>query len=103
MAEETGAAIPAVPVQDSLRRIPTQRGHYPVDRGFYRAVQTPQCFDAEMFYQAITKSASTEWLDDATMYEAAGFGVTLVSGESTNLKITTAFDLQIAEALLGSK
>lgn len=100
MAEETGAAIPAIPVQDSLRRIPTQGGHYPVDRGFYRAVQTPQCFDATQFNQAISQAEATEWLDDATMYEAAGFGVTLVTGEVTNLKITTAFDLQIAEALM---
>lgn len=87
------AAVPTVPVADSLRR----RGAA-VDRAEFAAVQTPQGFRAAALRAAHV--AGAEATDDATLVEAAGGRVVLVDGESGNIKITTPADLRMAEALL---
>ena len=87
------AAVPTVPVADSLRR----RGAA-VDRSEFAAVQTPQGFRAAALRAA--HAAGAEATDDATLVEAAGGRVVLVDGEPGNIKITHPADLQIAEALL---
>lgn len=88
------AAVPTVPVADSLRR----RGAA-VDRAEFAAVQTPQGFRAAALRAA--HAAEAEATDDATLVEAAGGRVMLVDGEPGNIKITTPADLRMAEALLG--
>ena len=88
------AAVPTVPVADSLRR----RGAA-VDRAEFAAVQTPQGFRAAALRAA--HAAGAEATDDATLVEAAGGRVVLVDGEPGNIKITTPADLRMAEALLG--
>lgn len=88
------AAVPTVPVADSLRR----RGAA-VDRAEFAAVQTPQGFRAAALRAAHATGA--EATDDATLVEAAGGRVVLVEGEPGNIKITTPADLRMAEALLG--
>ena len=87
------AAVPTVPVSDSLRR----RGSA-VDRAEFAAVQTPQGFRAAVLRAAHAAGASAT--DDATLVEAAGGRVVEVEGEPANIKITTPADLQMAEALL---
>lgn len=88
------AAVPTVPVADSLRR----RGGA-VDRAEFAAVQTPQGFRAAALRAA--HAAGAEATDDATLVEAAGGRVVLVDGEPANIKITHPADLRMAEALLG--
>ena len=64
------------------------------------AVQTPQCFDLALVKPAFDVEFSSNFTDDATVFERAGHTVHLVEGENTNLKITTPADLKIAEALM---
>lgn len=100
-AEQTGAALPACPVTDSLRFLGEDDTNEAVDRARYRAVQTPQTFDLERLHRAYEQPFSPLFTDDASVYEAAGLGaITLVEGEETNIKLTTPRDLLLADLLL---
>jgi 2-C-methyl-D-erythritol 4-phosphate cytidylyltransferase / 2-C-methyl-D-erythritol 2,4-cyclodiphosphate synthase len=103
-ARETGAALPATPVSDTVKRSADGRDtRETVDRRELYGVQTPQIFDAELLREAY-RSAQREGFsgtDDASYVERLGHPVRLVPGEKTNLKITVAEDLRMAEALLG--
>ena len=70
-------------------------------RGDYRLVQTPQVFEASLLKDAYAQPYREAFTDDASVVEAAGHEVTLVEGNRENIKITTPFDLAVAEALLG--
>src|SRR3546814_337962 len=87
------AAVPVVPVTDTLREV----GAGTVDRGRFVAVQTPQAFRARVLRAA--HEGEPEGTDDASLVEAAGGKVVLVDGVVSNIKITTAVDLQVAELL----
>ena len=88
------AVVPAIPVSDTIRR----RGGGTVDRSELLAVQTPQGFKAEVLRAA--HAAEGDGTDDASLAEAAGYEVTVVDGEATNVKITTAADLVVAAVRL---
>jgi len=98
-AEMYGAAIPVFEMVESVRQI-TENGSKSVDRNAYKLVQTPQIFDAGMLKKAYEQPFSALFTDDASVVEASGQKVELVEGNRENIKITTAFDLQIAETLL---
>jgi 2-C-methyl-D-erythritol 4-phosphate cytidylyltransferase len=91
--EGADAAVPVVPVTDSLRHV---EGHA-VDRHSFVAVQTPQGFRAAALRRAHAGAADAT--DDASLVEAAGGTVVLVEGDPSNLKITTPIDLSVAELL----
>ena len=93
VAAGADAAVPAVPVTDTLRAI---RGGS-VDRAAFVAVQTPQAFPADALRAA--HAGGVEASDDASLVEAAGGRVVLVDGDPANLKITTTVDLAVAELL----
>jgi 2-C-methyl-D-erythritol 4-phosphate cytidylyltransferase len=95
-AQEKKAVIPVIPVVETLRHI--TEGTKP--RGEYRLVQTPQCFDIQLLKAANKQPYNDGFTDDASVVEAFGFDVTLVEGNRENIKITTPFDMTIAEALL---
>lgn len=97
-ARQSGAAIPVIPVVDSLREF-TGSGSRPVDRSRYLAVQTPQVFNYEVLKKAYGQPYTPLFTDDASVVEAAGYPVVTVSGNRENIKITTPFDLLVAEAL----
>ena len=94
-ARRTGAAIPVVPVVDTLRHTSGAT----VPRSEYRLVQTPQAFGAQLLHEAYRQDYTPAFTDDASVVEAAGHVVTLVEGNRENIKITTPFDLVVAEAL----
>ena len=71
-----------------------------VPRDDYRLVQTPQTFDIQLLKSANHQPYNDGFTDDASVVEAFGFGITLVEGNRENIKITTPFDMTIAEALL---
>ena len=98
-ARQYGAALPVLPVTDTLRRV-TDDGGYNVQRTNYRTVQTPQAFDAQLLKQAFRQTYSDAFTDDASVVEAMGHKVTMVDGNRENIKLTTPFDLIIAEAML---
>ena len=99
VASSHGAAIPVLPVVESLRRI-TPEGSAAVNREEYVSVQTPQVFRSEIIYEAYQQGYSLHFTDDASVVEAAGFPVKLVQGNPENIKITTPQDLAVAQFLL---
>jgi 2-C-methyl-D-erythritol 4-phosphate cytidylyltransferase len=94
VADGADAAVPGVPVDDTLRA----RAGGVVDRDGLVAVQTPQAFRAAALRAA--HAGDAEATDDASLVEAAGGKVVVVDGSPTNLKITRPTDLVVAEALL---
>ncbi len=101
-AEEHGAAIPVVPISSSVREL-TDEGSQPLDRSRLRAVQTPQCFRVPLLRRAFELPYDPAFTDEATLVERLGVDVHLVEGEDLNIKVTTPFDLQVAEGVLGAK
>lgn len=100
-ASRSGAAVPVVPMIDSLREADAE-GSRPVDRSRYFAVQTPQVFDAALLCEAYRQPYSPRFTDDASVVEALGRKVKMVPGSRENIKLTTPFDLLLAEALFRS-
>ena len=91
------AVIPVTPVVETLRHIPTQKN---VMRSDYCLVQTPQTFDIQLLKAANRQPYSEAFTDDASVVEAFGYPVAMVDGNRENIKITTPFDLKIAETLI---
>jgi 2-C-methyl-D-erythritol 4-phosphate cytidylyltransferase len=102
LAEETGAAIPATEVSDSVRWFDNNTNR-PFPREKIRLVQTPQVFRSELILQAYQQSYEPRFTDDASVVEAFGQSVTLTKGNPENIKITTPIDLIIAEAILKAR
>lgn len=98
-AHRSGAAIPTVPVVPSIREV-TADGSKALDRSRLLAVQTPQCFHADLLRKAFALPYDPAFTDEATMVERLGVKVELVEGEDRNIKVTTPLDLRMAEALL---
>ncbi len=92
-ARRTGAAVPVVPVVETLRHVTGGT----VPRGDYRLVQTPQTFDIALLRRAYEQDYTDAFTDDASVVEALGHDVTLVEGNRENIKITTPWDLKVAE------
>lgn len=95
-AREKKAVIPVVPVVETLRHITD--GTKP--RNEYRLVQTPQCFDIQLLKAANRQPYNDGFTDDASVVEAFGFENTLVEGNRENIKITTPYDIVVAEAII---
>ena len=100
MAEEEYTAIPVVPVTSTLRHIDPRGGGFNVDRSLYREVQTPQVFDITLARQAFNQPDRSQFTDDSSVIESLGCKVSIVEGNRENIKITTPFDLTIAEAII---
>lgn len=107
-ARETGAAVPAVPVADTVK-VAGEDGavERTLDRSRLWAAQTPQVFRHDLLLRAhreVTADPSTAlragFTDDAAMLEALGGRVRLFPGSSLNIKVTNHEDLRLAEALL---
>lgn len=98
-ARDDFATIPVVPVTDTLRYIDRGHGHN-VLRDHFRSVQTPQCFDISLAKQAFDQPYRETFTDDASVIESLGCQVTMVEGNRQNLKLTTPFDMMIAELLI---
>lgn len=101
-AAKNNAAIPVVPLIDSLRE-KDEQGTHPVDRSRYFTVQTPQVFKSDLLLKAYSQPFSSFFTDDASVVEAMGEKVHIVPGNRENIKITTPFDLLIAEALFANR
>ena len=71
-----------------------------VPRDQYRLVQTPQTFDIQLLKAANKQPYNDGFTDDASVVESFGHKITLVEGNRENIKITTPYDLKIAEVLI---
>jgi 2-C-methyl-D-erythritol 4-phosphate cytidylyltransferase len=100
-AEKTGAAILAIPVSGTLKRVGADsRITQTVDRKGLWEAQTPQVFRRELLLEADSKRAGFPATDEAQLVERLGHPVTVVPGSPINLKITTREDFRLAEQAL---
>lgn len=106
-AREKKAVIPVIPVVETVRKILPENPDIPdnptsitVPRDQYRLVQTPQTFDIQLLKAANRQPYNDGFTDDASVVESYGHRITLVEGNRENIKITTPYDLKIAEVLI---
>ena len=100
-AERSGAAILAIPVAGTLKRV---RGDHTIEETVSREAlweaQTPQVFRRQLLLDAYAARAGFQATDEAQLIERAGQAVTVVRGSPVNLKITSQEDLRLAEQAL---
>jgi 2-C-methyl-D-erythritol 4-phosphate cytidylyltransferase len=101
-AVETGAAILAVPIKDTVKRVVQKQVEETIDRSSLWAVQTPQAFRLSIVKEAHEKAAEEKWIgtDDASLVERIGQNVAIVMGDYHNIKLTTSDDLLFGQAIL---
>ena len=92
------AVIPVIPVVETVRLLKSE-GSITVPRDQYRLVQTPQTFDIQLLKAANRQPYNDGFTDDASVVESYGHAITLVEGNRENIKITTPYDIIVAEAL----
>lgn len=97
-ARTAKAVIPVIPVVETVRHLEGE-GSVTVPRGDYRLVQTPQTFDIQLLKAANRQPYHDGFTDDASVVESYGHSITLVEGNRENIKITTPYDIIVAEAL----
>jgi len=114
-ARKSGAALAAIPARDTVKRSgPATAGHY-VSQADSRFVaetlareeiflaQTPQAFRRDVLERALAAADGMEATDEAALAERAGYRVEIVTGEATNIKLTTPEDLPIADTIARKK
>lgn len=104
-AAKSGAAIPACPVEATIKEVMDNTVIRTVDRASLYEAQTPQVFDAELLkkaYENLKNLDQSKISDDSQLVEALGHKVTIVEADSSNIKITRQSDIAIAEAILKS-
>lgn len=92
------AVIPVIGVVETVRHLIGEESET-VPRDQYKLVQTPQVFDASLLCHAYEQEFTELFTDDASVVEALGEKVYLVEGNRENVKLTTPFDLKLAEML----
>lgn len=98
-ARETGAAIAAVPITDTVKIVKNNKVKQTVPRHVLWAAQTPQVFRYDIITEAHSKVTS-DATDDASLVEQIKYKVVICPGAKDNIKITTPDDIIIAESLL---
>ncbi|MCK4336890.1 MAG: 2-C-methyl-D-erythritol 4-phosphate cytidylyltransferase [Candidatus Aminicenantes bacterium] len=101
-AKKFGAAVPAIPIRDTIKRSDGRWILRTEDRSMLYRTQTPQGFQFEILEKALrtAREQSLDGTDEASLVENMGIQVSLVPGDPENIKITTPLDLKIIEALL---
>jgi 2-C-methyl-D-erythritol 4-phosphate cytidylyltransferase len=98
------AVVPVLPVADTVKRVdPAGFVVATPDRADLRIVQTPQGFRADVLRRAYAAYPDDSSTDDAGLVERLGIPVTTIPGHPHALKITTPFDLTIAEAIFATR
>lgn len=98
--DEADAAIPAVPIGETIKRVEEDRVLETLDRSGLWTAQTPQAFRTEILKKAHAGGGDAAVTDDAQLVEAVGGRVAVVPGHPTNIKITNREDFDLAEAIL---
>ena len=96
-----GAVIPVLPVPDTVKKIEDDKVVETMNREILKRVQTPQCFRVDWIQEAYHQAYQDGCVqtDDAALVERLGHPVHAIPGEVTNIKITTYWDLNIAETI----
>lgn len=114
LAAVNKSAVAAVRLKESIRMTDqaslsegslagSQESTKAMDRSRFRVIQTPQTFDVQLIKKAYQISENPSLTDDASIAEQSGHVISLFEGNYHNIKITTAEDLILAEALLRGK
>jgi 2-C-methyl-D-erythritol 4-phosphate cytidylyltransferase len=98
-AIDKGNAIPCVLIKDSLRKINSDNNEY-ANREEFRAIQTPQTFQIDSIKKAFEQPYHESFTDEASVLENMGESINLIHGIDENIKITTPFDLKMAEIII---
>ena len=103
-ARAHGAAILVAPVTDTIKQVDDRSVLRTLDRGGLRRALTPQCFRYELLREAYNHADVNDpsLTDESALVEQLGKRVSIVEGSARNIKITTAEDLAIAEAILAA-
>lgn len=104
-AAECGAAAPAVPVHDTIKRAAGGLVEETLNREELFAVQTPQVFEPSLIKAALQKAAEegAALTDDCAAVERLGMTVCLTRGSDENIKITTPADLNLGLGILNGR
>jgi 2-C-methyl-D-erythritol 4-phosphate cytidylyltransferase len=101
-AEKSGAAVPVIDVNESVRSI-DDSGNKALNRALIKLVQTPQCFQYNLMRLAFEQTYSDRFTDCASVIETNGTKITLVEGNEENIKITRPQDLALADWYLANQ
>jgi 2-C-methyl-D-erythritol 4-phosphate cytidylyltransferase len=93
------AVVPVLKLKESIRQT-NENSTNAVDRSNYRLVHTPQCFHVDVLRQAYQQDYHDKVTDDACLVEELGYTIHLVESNEENIKLTTQFDLLIAETIV---
>lgn len=101
-AAQHGAAAPAIPLKDTVKRAKNSVVLETPVRSELFAIQTPQVFEHGLILGALEKAVADEAdiTDDCSAVERLGMSVCLTSGSEENIKLTTPIDVLVAEAIL---
>ncbi len=102
LAAVHGSAVASVRLKESIR-MTDQDNTKAVDRSKFRIIQTPQTFELQLIKKAYQIKEDQNLTDDASVAEKSGHVISLFEGSYENIKITTAEDLIVAEALMKSR
>lgn len=102
-AKKNLAVVPGVPVKATIKSVKGGKIEKTLNRAALWEIQTPQVFEKELILRAYKKFSGTSVTDDATLVEKMGKPVKIIPGSYKNIKITTAEDILIAEALKREK
>lgn len=100
IAAEKITAVTSVPLKDSARIINKDGSNKSIDRTQLRLMQTPQTFQLNEMRKAFQSPEQPFFTDCASVFEFAGYTITLIDGIYENIKVTTPEDLILAEAFL---
>src|SRR5687768_116193 len=103
-ARTDGAAILVAPVTDTIKQVSDRAVVESLDREVLRRALTPQCFRYELLREAYQRADVNDpsLTDESALVEQLGHRVSIVEGSARNIKITTADDLLVAEAILAT-
>jgi 2-C-methyl-D-erythritol 4-phosphate cytidylyltransferase len=101
-AQEHGAALPVIPLADTVHVVAEDRIVSTPDRSTLAAAQTPQCFRADVLREVVARAQreGDDATDEAGLAAKYGYTVKTVPGDSMNFKITRLEDLAMAERVL---
>jgi 2-C-methyl-D-erythritol 4-phosphate cytidylyltransferase len=98
-AQETGAAVPAIPLKDTIKRVADGRVLATPSRAEHVVVQTPQIFRRDLLERALALS-DDDVTDEAALVEQLGISVAIFDGDERAFKVTTPLDFALARTLL---
>jgi len=99
-AREAGAAIPALPLRETIKEVEEGRVVKTIPRERLEGAQTPQIFTRDILRRAHARAVGAAATDDAWLVEQMGSPVAVVLGEASNLKLTEPADALLLESHL---